>query len=88
LRIAKYPVLKECLNVCHSYQVSKNIPLSDEMLTEIFLNHFVTYSHGWLNNFKKRYHITLIFFFMSPKMKKLLVKYLLEFSENEKELYN
>jgi hypothetical protein len=74
--------------VCHSYQVSKNIPVSDEMLTEIFLDHFLTYSHGWLNNFKKRYHITLIFFFMFPKMKKLLVKYLLEFSENEKELYN
>jgi len=58
------------------------------MLTEKAKDFFVTYSHGWLNNFKKRYHITLIFFFMFPKMKKLLVKYLLEFSENEKELYN
>ena len=68
LRIAKYPALEECLAVWHSYQVSKNIPVCDEMLIEKAKDYFgplcgvdkdFKYSNGWLSNFKKRYHITL-----------------------------
>jgi hypothetical protein len=68
LRIAKYPGLEECLAVWHSYQVSKNVPVCDEMLIEKAKDYFgplcgvdkhFKYSNGWLNNFKKRYHITL-----------------------------
>ena len=40
MRIAKYPELEECLAVWHNYQVSKNIPVSDEMLTEKAKNYF------------------------------------------------
>ena len=68
LRIAKYPALEECLALWHSYQVSKNIPVCDEMLIEKAKDYFgplcdvdeaFKYSIGWLNNFKKRHHITL-----------------------------
>jgi len=68
LRNAKYPELEECLAGWYSYQVSKNISVSDEMLLEKAKDYFgplcdvdeaFKYSIGWLNNFKKRHHITL-----------------------------
>jgi hypothetical protein len=40
LRNAKYPELEESLAAWHSYQVSKNIPVSDEMLLEKAKDYF------------------------------------------------
>ena len=67
MRISKYPEFEECLAAWHNYQVSKKIPVSDEILTKNAKDYFgplcgvdkdFNYSHGWLNNFKKRYHIS------------------------------